>query len=67
MRGWSLTIITFILSRIILHVLKDLLANFVVTYMLKDRRIAWLCLVEGNLTSLDTRLVSRLSTRNAQE
>jgi hypothetical protein len=48
MRGWKFTII---LSNIIL-VLKDLLANFVVTCTLKDRRIAWLCLIEGNLTSL---------------
>jgi hypothetical protein len=49
MRGWSFTII---LSNIILLVLKDLLANFVVTYTLKDRRTAWLGLVEGNLASL---------------
>jgi hypothetical protein len=52
MRGWSFTIITIILSSIILLVLKDLLANFVVTCTLKDRRIAWLNLVEGNLASL---------------
>jgi hypothetical protein len=39
MRGWSFTIIT-----IILLVLKDLLANFVITCTLKDRRMAWLCL-----------------------
>jgi hypothetical protein len=45
MRGWSFTIITIILSSIIL---KDLLANFVI----KDKRIAWLCLIEGNLASL---------------
>jgi hypothetical protein len=49
MRGWSFTII---LSSIILLVLKDLLANFVVTFTLKDRQIAWFCLVEGNLASL---------------
>jgi hypothetical protein len=47
MRGWSFTIIT-----IILLVLKDLLANFIITCTLKDRRSAWLCLVEGNLASL---------------
>jgi hypothetical protein len=47
MCGWSFTIIT-----IILLVLKYLVANFVVTSTLKDRRIAWLCLVEGNLASL---------------
>jgi hypothetical protein len=34
MRGWSFTII---LSSIILLVLKDLLANFIITYTLKDR------------------------------
>jgi hypothetical protein len=43
MHGWSFTII--------LLVLKDLLTNFVVTCTLKDRRIAWLCFVEGNLAS----------------
>jgi hypothetical protein len=37
MRGWSFTIITIIGSSIILCVLKDLLANFVVTCTLKDR------------------------------
>jgi hypothetical protein len=52
MRGWSFTIITIILSSIILLILKDLLANFVVTCTLKDRRIAWLGLFEGNLTNL---------------
>jgi hypothetical protein len=43
MRGWSFTIITIILSSIILLVVKDLLANFIVTRTLKDRQIAWLC------------------------
>jgi hypothetical protein len=52
MRGWSFTIITIILFSIILLVLKDLLANFVVTCTLKDTQIAWLCLVEANLSSL---------------
>jgi hypothetical protein len=45
MCGWSFTIIIIIiiiLSSIILLVLKDLLANFVVTCTLRDRRIAWL-------------------------
>jgi hypothetical protein len=37
MRGWSFAIITIILSSIILLVLKDLLANNVVTCTLKDR------------------------------
>jgi hypothetical protein len=52
MRGWSFPIITIILSSVILLVLKDLLANFIITCTLKDRRIAWLCLVEGHLASL---------------
>jgi hypothetical protein len=55
MSGWSftiITIITIILSSIIFLVLKDLLANFIVTCTLKDKRIAWLGLIEGNLTSL---------------
>jgi hypothetical protein len=42
MRGWSFTIFTIILSSIILLVLKDLLANFVITCTLKDRQIVWL-------------------------
>jgi hypothetical protein len=48
MRGWNFTIITIILSSFIL---KDLLTNFIVTCALKDRRVAWLCLVEGYLAS----------------
>jgi hypothetical protein len=51
MRDWSFTIIAIILSSIILLVLKNLLDNFVVTCTLKDRRIAWLGLVECNLAS----------------
>jgi hypothetical protein len=39
-------------SSIVLLVLKDLLANFILTYTLEDRRIAWLCLVESHLASL---------------
>jgi hypothetical protein len=50
MRGWSFTIITIIFSNIVLLILKDL-ANFVITCTLKDRRVAWLGLVESNLTS----------------
>jgi hypothetical protein len=46
MRGYSFTIITIILSSIILLVLKDLLANFVVTCIIKDRQIAWLGLAK---------------------
>jgi hypothetical protein len=52
MHGWSFIITTIILPNITLLVLKDLLANFVVTYRLKDRRIAWLGLIKGNLASL---------------
>jgi hypothetical protein len=52
MCDWSFTIITIILSSILLLVLKDLLANFIITYTLKDRRVAWLCLGEGHLASL---------------
>jgi hypothetical protein len=52
MHSWSFTVITIILSSIILLVLKDLLANFVVTCTLKDRRTARFCLFEGNLASL---------------
>jgi hypothetical protein len=52
MRGWSLTIITIILSSITPLVLKDLLANFIIMCTLKDRQIAWLCLVEGYFTCL---------------
>jgi hypothetical protein len=52
MRGWRFTIITIILSCIILLILKALLANFIITCTLKDRRIAWLCLVEGRYASL---------------
>jgi hypothetical protein len=51
MCGWSFTVITIIFSSIILLVLKDLLANFIITCTL-NRRIAWLCLVEGHLASL---------------
>jgi hypothetical protein len=36
MCGWSFTIITIILSSIILLVLKDLLANFIITCTLKE-------------------------------
>jgi hypothetical protein len=52
MHAWSFTIVTIILSSIVILVLKGLLANFIITCTLKDRRIAWLCLVEGHLASL---------------
>jgi hypothetical protein len=51
MHDWSFTIITIILSSIILLVLKDLPANLVGNCTLKDRRAAWLGLVEGNVSS----------------
>jgi hypothetical protein len=47
MRGWSFTIVT-----VILLILKHLLANFIITCTLKDRGIAWLCLIDGHLASL---------------
>jgi hypothetical protein len=53
MRGWSFTVITIILSSIILLVLKDLRANLIVTCTLKNRRTAWLGLIEGYLESFD--------------
>jgi hypothetical protein len=53
MCGWSFTNITIFLSSIILLALRDLVSNFIITCTLKDRRIAWLCLLEGNLTSLN--------------
>jgi hypothetical protein len=40
---WSFTII--------LHVLKDLLAKFFITWTLKDGQITWLGFIEGILTS----------------
>jgi hypothetical protein len=40
MSRWSFTIITIFLSSIILFVLEDLLANFFVTYTLKDIQTA---------------------------
>jgi hypothetical protein len=52
MHGWSFIIITIILSSVILLVLKDLLADFIITCTLEDRRIAWFCLVEGHIASL---------------
>jgi hypothetical protein len=52
MHDWSFTIITIILSSIILLVLKYL-ANLIVTRTLKYRRVAWLCLIEGHLASLN--------------
>jgi hypothetical protein len=57
MCGWSFTIITIIILLVLKDLLancskKDLLANFIITCTLKNRRIAWLCLLEGHLASL---------------
>jgi hypothetical protein len=35
-----------------LLLLKDLLAKFIISCTIKDQRAMWLCLVEGNLASL---------------
>jgi hypothetical protein len=64
---WHHTAI-FIISMIMLLLLKDLLAKFIIICTLKDKLTTWLCLVEGYLASLhDFWLVSRLSTRYALE
>jgi hypothetical protein len=64
MHGWSFTIITIFLSNIILLVLTDLLAKFIVTCIDEVHGC-----VSSKVTSQVsmTRLVSRLSTRNARE
>jgi hypothetical protein len=57
----------FIVSMLMLLLLKDLLAKLIITCTLKDKLTTWLCLVEGYLASLMIWLVSRLSTRYALE
>jgi hypothetical protein len=42
----------FLISSLLHLILKNLLAKFLVTCTLKSKQTAWLCLVEGNLTSL---------------
>jgi hypothetical protein len=42
----------FIISMFLLLLQKDLLAKFIISCTIKDQRATWLCLVEGNLTSL---------------
>jgi hypothetical protein len=42
----------FTVSMFMLLLLKDLLANLVITCTLKDKLTTWLCLVEGYLASL---------------
>jgi hypothetical protein len=49
MCAWSFTII---LSNIIHLILKDLLANFIVTCILKDSTATWLRPIEGYLARL---------------
>jgi hypothetical protein len=48
---WHHTAI-FIISMFMLLLLKDLLANFIITCTLKDKLTTWLCLIEGYLASL---------------
>jgi hypothetical protein len=42
----------FIISMFMLLLLKDLLAKFIITCTVKNKLTTWLCLVEGNLSSL---------------
>jgi hypothetical protein len=49
-RGHHTTI--FIISMFMLLLLEDLLAKFIITCTLKNKLTTWMCLVEGNLTSL---------------
>jgi hypothetical protein len=42
----------FIISKLMLLVLKDLLTKLIITCTLKDKLTTWLCLVEGYLASL---------------
>jgi hypothetical protein len=67
MLGWSFTIISIILSSIILLVLKDLLANFVVTAHAKTYELHYWVSSKVTLQVSMTKLVSRLSTQNARE
>jgi hypothetical protein len=64
-RGHHTTI--FIISKFMLLLLKDLPAKFIITCKPKDKLTTWLCLVEGYLQVSMIWLVSRLSTRYAQE
>jgi hypothetical protein len=42
----------FIVSVVMLLLLEDLLAKFIIACTLKDKLTTWLCLVEGYLASL---------------
>jgi hypothetical protein len=61
MRVRCFTIITIILSNIVLRILKDPLANFVITFTLKDSRATWLCLLM--LLSLTTKFIPLVMER----
>jgi hypothetical protein len=42
----------FIISKVMLLLLKDLLAELIITCTLKEKLTTWMCLVEGYLASL---------------
>jgi hypothetical protein len=42
----------FIISKFMLLLLKDLLAELIITCTLKEKLTTWMCLVEGYLASL---------------
>jgi hypothetical protein len=42
----------FIISMLMLLLLKDILGKFIITYTLKNKLATWLCLIEGYLASL---------------
>jgi hypothetical protein len=52
MFSWGHRTAIFIVSMFMLLLLKDLLANLIITCTLKDKLTTWLCLVEGYLASL---------------
>jgi hypothetical protein len=52
MFSWGHRTAIFIVSMFMLLLLKDLLANLIITCILKDKLTTWLCLVEGYLASL---------------
>jgi hypothetical protein len=52
MLSWGHHTAIFIVSMIMLLLLKDVLSKFIITCTLKDKLTTWLCLVEGYLASL---------------
>jgi hypothetical protein len=52
MLSWGLHTAIFIVSMIMLLLLKDVLSKFIITCTLKDKLTTWMCLVEGYLASL---------------